>query len=490
VKALLQIRASFAVLFLVGAACHNISTDEHRSGCSSSADCDGGARDGGAGGQSPEEGGGPATGAASGSEAGGEVGHPPESSGGSLASGGSAGFVASSGGVALSNGGVAVSSGGTSSGGTLVGSGGLEPDTAGAGGVDADPEQISNCREAISFSPTTNIPIGGRPCQVAATDLDADARLDLLVADCDNSNLKLLRGQLRGSFADPVAVPATYAVRSFAIGDLDGDGSPDLAVATGMGNVGVLLNRGSGNFDRGVFYPVGTSSHRIAIADLDGDGAADLAVTNLAQPPLSVLYNLGDGTFSEAVEPETGFLSAAGWDVEIADVNRDQAPDLFVFVDGGVAVGMNAGDGTFATWDRYLFSTRGLGSSAYTWKGALGDFNSDGALDIAGGGPVSVLLNDGDGIFADAIEYDNTTTLLFPVDIDADGNVDLVAGPATVLLNRFPDRRFSEFVSVQLSNNATDVACPDLNGDGLPDLVFTQPNEGLLTLFLTQCGAE
>ena len=74
-----------------------------------------------------------------------------------------------------------------------------------------------------------------------------------------------------------------------ALGDLNRDGNPDLAVVNlcgddaqcnQRGTVSVLINRGDGTFAPKVDFPVGKSPSSAAIGDLDGDGKADLATAN------------------------------------------------------------------------------------------------------------------------------------------------------------------------------------------------------------------
>ena len=82
-----------------------------------------------------------------------------------------------------------------------------------------------------------------------------------------------------------------------AIGDLDGDGKPDLVTANQVGNsVSVLLNRGDGSFGASVNYSTGTFAISVAIGDLNGDGKQDLATANFEGSTASVLLNRGDGT--------------------------------------------------------------------------------------------------------------------------------------------------------------------------------------------------
>ncbi len=81
---------------------------------------------------------------------------------------------------------------------------------------------------------------------------------------------------------------------SVAIGDLNGDGDPDLAVANRESdNVSVLLGNGDGSFQSAVNYGAGDEPFSVAIGDLNGDGDPDLAVVNRESDNVSVLINTG-----------------------------------------------------------------------------------------------------------------------------------------------------------------------------------------------------
>jgi hypothetical protein len=120
---------------------------------------------------------------------------------------------------------------------------------------------------------------------------------------------------------------------SVAISDLDGDQVPDLAVANfGVdpdydGGVSVLLGVGDGTFTGEVNYATGEASSSVAIGDLDGDQTPDLAVANYWDYNVSVLLGLGDGTFTTAAHFAAGYKPQC---VVIADLDGDLALDLAV----------------------------------------------------------------------------------------------------------------------------------------------------------------
>ena len=149
----------------------------------------------------------------------------------------------------------------------------------------------------------------------------------------------------------------TYSVgvtpAAIAIGDFNGDGKPDLAVANSeSNNVSILLNNGDGTFQPAVNYAVGALPRAIAAGDFTGDGKQDLIVVNLGDVDnhvngnLSLLKGNGDGTFQSPISITAG---ANPQSIVVSDFNGDKKLDLAV---GDARTGilnilLGNGDGTF-----------------------------------------------------------------------------------------------------------------------------------------------
>src|SRR5439155_1133179 len=94
---------------------------------------------------------------------------------------------------------------------------------------------------------------------------------------------------------------------SVAIGDLNGDGKPDLAVANyNSSTVSVLLGTGGGSFGPKTDFATGSNPFSVAIGDLNGDGRPDLAVANINAQTVSVLLGIGGGSFGPKTDFATG----------------------------------------------------------------------------------------------------------------------------------------------------------------------------------------
>jgi hypothetical protein len=223
-----------------------------------------------------------------------------------------------------------------------------------------------------TFQPAVTYASGGQDStSVAVVDLNADGRPDLVVAnDCPSpivqvtpcglgaySTISLLLGNGDGTFQTAVDYNSGgYFSEIVAVADVNGDGKPDLVVASGEeswytpdGAVGVMLGNGDGTFQEVVPYILGSVVNSVAIGDVDGDGKPDLIVSGCQEQwfcgdttgTLYVLLGNGDGTFQPAVTFDSGGQSS--YSVVVADVNGDGKPDLVlgdVDINGSDAIGI------------------------------------------------------------------------------------------------------------------------------------------------------
>jgi hypothetical protein len=279
---------------------------------------------------------------------------------------------------------------------------------------------------------------------------------------------------------------------SMAVADVRGDGKLDVVVGhccASSSTVSVLLGNGDGTLQTPVSYYVGGDGvNSVAIGDVNGDSVPDLVVATeyegngYTNGGVAVLLGNGDGTFQPPVSYNSGGVTALS--VAIADVNGDGHPDLVVGNDNGVVdVFLGNGDGTFKAPVGYpaLYGPTGL---------VVTDLNGDGTPDIVTAGDesyVGVLLGNGDGTFQPVVTYNSGRFVqAFAVaDVNGDGKLDVVialacptggctSGAVSVLLgNGDGTLQTTPIVTYfPVANDFPTVVIQDLDGDGKPDAVI------------------
>lgn len=251
-------------------------------------------------------------------------------------------------------------------------------------------------------------------------------------------------------------------------------------------------------FDTPTDYSAGENPYFIFVADLDGDGDVDLATANEGLPPdsngsVSVLLNEGNGTFAVPVEYEVGVAPEF---VSGSDFNGDGKVDLAVGNTGlpysnagNVSILLNAGDGTFADPVNYA---GGEDVRAVCCADLDGDNDVDLAVAIFDVHMVAILLNNGDGTFADAVNYGSVSRYesIYGADLDGDGDIDLaLANPAvdsvTILFNS-GSAVFSGAVNYGAGDAPVSVFGSDLDNDGDIDLVLGNYSSNNISVLLNQ----
>jgi uncharacterized membrane protein len=388
---------------------------------------------------------------------------------------------------------------------------------------------------------------GYNPYSVAVADVNGDGKLDLVVANQQQSktdpegSISVMLGKGNGTFHPAVNYSSGgQSAYSISIADVNGDGNLDLVVANGClgsncatGGVGVLLGNGDGTFKKALTFSSGAASvfgSRVAVGDLNGDGKLDLAVATTGpgcgngcpKGLVAVLLGRGDGTFKKAKTYSTGGFDAIGW-VAIADVNADKKPDLLVAnycatecsfppVEGSVGVLLGNGNGTFKAVKTYPSGGDGAVSVA------VADLNKDGKPDLlvancgplacgpgSPGGNVGVLIGNGNGTFKPVVNYPaaNSPFNVVAADVNNDGKLDIVVsnwgtpnaatndGAVTVLQGNGNGTFRPAQTFPSGGAEAPSVAVADVNKDGRLDIVLAcvadalnQSSTGVVTVLI------
>ncbi len=363
------------------------------------------------------------------------------------------------------------------------------------------------------FGPAVGLAAGPLSRFVAAGDLNGDGEIDLVVAnggnadDQDYGSISIFYGNGDGTFQSPVSIefsadtfPEAFYPRAVTIGDFDGDGKADLAVAldevitsielqarlqpstaspvsqTSPGTV-LLFGNGDGTF-RTVFTPL-SGDQAIAVADFDRDTLPDLVVVQ-ATNAVDLLFGVASGTLRPSTNLPTG---EAPLSVTTGDFNGDGIPDVATAnsADGTISVFLGNGNRTFqpaVTWS--------VGTTPAAI--AAGDFDGDGKLDLAvanqGSNTVSILTGKGDGTFKPAVNYaaPGGPTYLVLADVNGDGKTDLVLSNQTTanlsVLAGNGDGTFQTAVNYSAGSAPGSLTVRDFNGDGLADIAVTSSADG------------
>jgi len=189
--------------------------------------------------------------------------------------------------------------------------------------------------------PGTFFKVGKHPYQrLRVADVNNDNNADIITTNLDGNNATILLGNGKGNFIEPAGSPFPCGDAPFgvAVGDVNADGNPDLAIInspasttdrTGKNGLTVLLGDGTGRFTtlKGSPYEAGKIPNRVAIGDVNGDGVNDIVTSDNDNNKIYLfLMNRNGSVLSDL--PVTVGNHPKG--VAIADLNQDRKGDIVV----------------------------------------------------------------------------------------------------------------------------------------------------------------
>lgn len=358
--------------------------------------------------------------------------------------------------------------------------------------------------KATVFSATSTqlnviVPAGAtyQPITVTTGNLTAYSSKPFFVTfPCDSPQMSANSFSIDGNYAT-----GTYPA-DICLSDLNDDGKPDLAIVNSVGNsISILKNANAGailSFSPKVDFATGPNPKRITIGDLDGDGHPDIVVTNFNSgnaSTISVFRNTSSiGTISFA--PKADYATGNGSiGLYVTDINIDGKPDIIVSSGNSgifsIFINTNTSTGaiSFAPKQDYTLLT-------HPDNITMADLDGDGKPDIItsnfSAASISIFRNTSTGgilSLTPGTDYSVGTNPSYVItgDLDGDDKIDVaVTNYSSANISFFKNTSSIGFISLgprqDFNLSPTNISMADLNGDGKPDLCTGRGLSGIISI--------
>ncbi len=173
---------------------------------------------------------------------------------------------------------------------------------------------------------------------LAVADLNRDGRMDVVASSSRDSKLLVFLGSTNGTLnAVPHTGVAVGVGRPVAIGDMNGDGTPDLVALDDSSFTGpqltIILGTGDGHFGVKMNFPLRFEPSSIKLGDINGDGNLDIVLANPLIGSVTVL--LGDGRGGFVAQGRTDYAVGSGaLSLDLGDLDGDEDLDIVTVAPG------------------------------------------------------------------------------------------------------------------------------------------------------------